>query len=227
MKKVLTVLIMSAALMAPSVQAEGLAVDASLDYSTEHYVRGLNYAEDALGVGLNGSYDLNWATAFGSVYNVPNIGGDGAVNHTAFGLARGVDLGAFSFTGSLELQHHNAATDSTEVGFGVTFDSLPIIGDYVDVGLTLWDNNDLDYNGIELSVYGTTLDVPFVEGFGLTPFFELGEFDTYDYVKVGGTLGYDLGKVQPYLSTFWLESEDSPFGDEDGWTVQTGLNFSF
>ena len=218
---------MSAALLAPSVQAEGLAVDATLEYSTEHYVRGLNYAEDALGVGLNGTYDLSWATAYGSVYNVPTIGGEGAVNHTALGFARGVDLGAFSFTGALEVQHHNAAIDSTEVGFGVTFDSLPIIGDFVDVGLTLWDNQDLDYNGLELSIYGSTLDVPFVEGFGLTPFLELGEFDTYDYVKVGGTLGYDLGKVAPYVSTFWLESEDSPFGDEDGWTVQTGLNFSF
>ena len=129
MKKALSFLIMSAVCLFTqvNVKAEGLSLVGTLQYETEHYVRGLNYSDDALGVGVNGSYDLGFANAFGGMYNVPRLGGNDSVNHSVLGLSRSFELIGLTLDSSIEVQHHNAAVDSTEVGLGVSIPNLPLI----------------------------------------------------------------------------------------------------
>tara|TARA_R100000908_G_scaffold43747_1_gene20544 strand:+ start:2565 stop:3254 length:690 start_codon:yes stop_codon:yes gene_type:complete len=229
MKKTLSFLIMSAVcLFTQNAQAEGLSLTGTLQYETEHYVRGLNYSDDALGVGFNGSYDLGWANAFGGVYNIPRLGGSDSINHSVLGLGRSYDLFGLKIDGSVEVQHHNAAVNSTEVGLGANFTNLPLISKFATVGLTLWDNQDLDYSGVTIDIAGDAIDVPFIDSLSFTPYVELGSFDLHDYQKFGSSLNYDGFEVlKPYVNVFYLDSDDSPFGDEDGWTTTVGVRYSF
>jgi len=230
MKKALSFLIMSAVCLFTqvNVKAEGLSLVGTLQYETEHYVRGLNYSDDALGVGVNGGYDLGFANAFGGVYNVPRLGGNDSVNHSVLGLSRSFELIGLTLDSSIEVQHHNAAVDSTEVGLGVSIPNLPLIGDYASVGLTLWDNQDIDYSGITIDITGNPYDLPVLSDLSLTPYIELGSFDLHDYQKFGGTLNYNgLDSLSPYVNVFYLNSDDSPWGDENGITVSAGINVSF
>ena len=58
--------------MAQNIVADDkLSVSAELGYSTEHHVRGLNYSDDAVGIGLNVAHNLGFAQGFGAIYNIP------------------------------------------------------------------------------------------------------------------------------------------------------------
>ena len=227
MKKTLLFSIMMAAgITMQNTNAGDLSVVGEVQYATEHHVRGLNYSDDALGICVVGGLNLDWAYAFGGVHNVPRLGGGDSVNHTVLGLRRGVDAGAFSFEASVELQHHSAVTDSTEYGVGVTFESLPVVGKWADVGLTLWDNNDLDYQGVTVDITGKSIDL-LGDWLSLTPYVEIGAMDNYDYYKLGSTFNFDWEDWRPYVNVYYLNSDDSPFGDEDGWSVGVGVRYSF
>jgi len=226
MKKILF-LIFSAALMAQNIVADDkLSVSAELGYSSEHNIRGLNYANDSVGVGLNLAHDLGFAQSFGAIYNIPRSGGSDSVNHTVFGLSRGVDLGSFSFTGTVQAQHHNAGVDSTELGVGAVFDQLPVVGDWANVGLTLWDNHELDYTGLVVDI-----SVPFegvlMEELKIEPYADFGNFDEFDYIKLGVELCFDWGQWTPFVDVYHLDGDNTPLVAEDGWTVQTGFRYAF
>ena len=227
MKKTILFLIFSAALMAQNIVADDkLSVSAELGYSTEHHVRGLNYSDDAVGIGLNVAHNLGFAQGFGAIYNIPKLGGSDSVNHTVFGLSRGVNLGSLSHTVVLQVQHHNAAVDSTELGVGAVFDQLPLVGDWANVGLTLWDNQDLDYTGLVVDI-AVPLEGILMEELKMEPYAEFGNFDEYDYVKVGIELSLDWGEWTPFVDLYHLDSDDSPWGDDSGTTVQAGVRYAF
>ena len=213
--------------MAQNIVADDkLSVSAELGYSTEHHVRGLNYSDDAVGIGLNVAHNLGFAQGFGAIYNIPKLGGSDSVNHTVFGLSRGVNLGSLSHTVVLQVQHHNAAVDSTELGLGAVFDQLPLVGDWANVGLTLWDNQDLDYTGLVVDI-AVPLEGILMEELKMEPYAEFGNFDEYDDVKVGIELSLDWGEWTPFVDLYHLDSDDSPWGDDSGTTVQAGVRYAF
>ena len=227
MKKTILFLIFSAALMTQNIVADDkLSVSAELGYSTEHNVRGLNYSDDSVGIGLNVAHDLGFAQSFGAIYNIPRSGDSDSVNHTVFGLSRGVDLGSLSFTGIVQVQHINADVDSTDLGVGAVFDQLPLVGDWANVGLTLWDNHELDYTGLVVDI-SVPLEGVLMEELKIEPYADFGNFDEFDYIKLGVELSLDWGEWTPFVDVYHLDGDNTPLVAEDGWNVQTGFRYAF
>jgi hypothetical protein len=239
MKKTIFSLILLAAL---TINGNAqVSVDAG--YTSDFTIAGTARAEDSAYLGITGIKEIKAGLhAYAFNYFVPGNGWsgtkDGALdasqNHAGAGLAKKVDsvagkaLGAFAFTADAQAVYHlvnGPLGDSFQYSLGLTFDSLPVLGQVADLSVTYMNDVDLAMDGFQFEL---SRSYSVIENVSVTPKVGAVFLDDNESLYAGAKVSYDKYGIKPYVGVRYM---DNDFGgilaveDDVQWSL--GAKYSF
>ena len=239
MKKTLFSIILLAAL---TINGNAqVSVDAG--YTSDFTIAGTARAEDTAYLGITGIKEIKaglHAYAFnyfvpGNSWSGANDGAlDASQNHAGVGLAKKVDtiagksLGAFAFNADAQAVYHlvnGPLGDSFQYSLGLTFDSLPVLGQVADLSVSYIDDVDLQLDGFQVEL---SRSYSVIENVSITPKVGVVFLDDNESLYAGARVSYDKYGIKPYAGVRYM---DNDFGgilaveDDVQWTL--GAKYSF
>jgi|TARA_R100000005_G_C4974017_1_gene186003 hypothetical protein len=213
------------------------SVQAVVGYADEINIRGLSYGGDGILAGANAKIPTKWVDLYAGGYHLL-ASEEETQSHFAAGAKKAWNVADIAFSTTAGISSHqinNPNIDSTAaVSLKIGIDNDPTgISKWINPSLSLWKDVDYGFTGTTWSVNHTWSVNALDKDWSLTPSFDLGLGDDYDYEQLSLKVSTDLNvlgvDIEPSLKLTYLDNDvdvDSLKADSQT-SVWAGFTYKF